>query len=292
MTADTIPVYALDEHDATAPFMVEYREGRDDSADRTGRVMRPHRHDYYGVSLVKQGSGVHSVDFTEYRIQPGTIIFMSPGQVHHVQRGADADNKNTQGIRIAFTAAFARNHPLLQPGAWETGHLQPGDAAFAQLWDMCMQLFEEYREQQSLGKRIMENYLDIVLSRIYRLLQQGAEQTLQPGSNAKMTRDFRSLVQQHFMEYRQPAAYAAMLHVSAGHLNDVVKAQTGKTASQWIAARVLLEAQRMLVHTHEPVKAIAALLQFNEVSYFYRFFKKLTQQTPEQFREQIREKYT
>jgi len=71
-----------------------------------------------------------------------------------------------------------------------------------------------------------------------------------------------------------------------------VKKQTGKSPSQLIADRVILEAKRLLVHTTDSVKEIAYLLNFNEATYFYRFFKKYTGQTPEHFRDEIRKKYS
>ena len=51
-----------------------------------------------------------------------------------------------------------------------------------------------------------------------------------------------------------------------------------------IRERILLEAKRLLVHSPQTVAEIAYQLNFEDTSYFGRFFKKHTGTTPEQFR--------
>jgi len=71
----------------------------------------------------------------------------------------------------------------------------------------------------------------------------------------------------------------------------VVKEQSGKPAIVHIHERLILEAKRLLYHTDQSIKEIAFNLGFEEASYFNKFFKRLTQQTPLQYRGTIREIY-
>lgn len=41
-----------------------------------------HLHGFYEIIWFQKGSGTHYVDFNQYAIAPGTIIFISPGQIH------------------------------------------------------------------------------------------------------------------------------------------------------------------------------------------------------------------
>ncbi|MEJ7664737.1 MAG: helix-turn-helix domain-containing protein [Hymenobacter sp.] len=94
-----------------------------------------------------------------------------------------------------------------------------------------------------------------------------------------------------FRELHGVGAYAALLHISAGHLSEVVKAQSGKPAIKHLHERLVLEAKRLLLYTPLALKEIAFDLGFSEASYFNRFFKRETGVTPAEYRATIRKMY-
>jgi AraC-like DNA-binding protein len=59
----------------------------------------------------------------------------------------------------------------------------------------------------------------------------------------------------------------------------------GKTLSDLINERVVLEAKRLFAYSSLTVNQVSARLDFSSSSYFIRFFKKHTGFTPEQFKE-------
>jgi AraC-like DNA-binding protein len=64
----------------------------------------------------------------------------------------------------------------------------------------------------------------------------------------------------------------------------VVKDVLGKTAGDIIRDRIAVEAKRLLTNAEMDVKEIAYDLNFEDPSYFTRFFRKNVGTTPEQFR--------
>jgi AraC family transcriptional activator of pobA len=95
---------------------------------------------------------------------------------------------------------------------------------------------------------------------------------------------FRILVDGHFWERLSLQRYAATLGVSKGHLNRMVRKQTGMTASNLVQERIVVEAKRMLTHMSTSILDIANSLGFKDPAYFARLFKKRTGQTPKQFK--------
>ena len=83
-----------------------------------------------------------------------------------------------------------------------------------------------------------------------------------------------------------------MLCISADYLNTLVKKQFGKTPSQMIQERSILEAKRLLLHSKMSCKEVAYALEFNDYSYFVKFFKKEIGISPTKFRKSIAEKYS
>ena len=93
-------------------------------------------------------------------------------------------------------------------------------------------------------------------------------------------REFGLLLNQHFRTHRSVQHYADLLHVSPNHLNALCRRQLGKTASALIQERVLVEARRLLRHTDATIGQVADALGFEDASYFGRYFRKHTGQTP------------
>jgi len=63
-----------------------------------------------------------------------------------------------------------------------------------------------------------------------------------------------------------------------------VKADRGKTVTQLIHDRIILEANRELVFSTKTVKTIAFELGFDDPAYFSRFYRKQKRETPAEFR--------
>ncbi len=78
--------------------------------------------------------------------------------------------------------------------------------------------------------------------------------------------------------------YAEQLGVSPNHLNKVVKAHTGRTASEWVQISRLNYAKYLLRDTNIPIIDVAARVGLFDQSYFSRFFKKHTGMSPLEYR--------
>jgi AraC-like DNA-binding protein len=59
---------------------------------------------------------------------------------------------------------------------------------------------------------------------------------------------------------------------------------TGKTSLQIIKAKLLLEIKRLLFHTNLSITEIANHFNFEDQSYFTKFFKRETGMTPLRYR--------
>jgi len=95
---------------------------------------------------------------------------------------------------------------------------------------------------------------------------------------------FRDLLEIGYRKNWPVAKYAKELHITTKTLNNIMKAETGKTTSTLINERIILEAKRQLCHTDAFVNEIGFYLGFHDPSYFVKFFKKHVKITPSQFR--------
>ncbi len=287
MDSHVIPTYSLQKGDKLeSPFraveMTLLKEGNYDYS-------HPHRHDYYEVFFFETGSGKHDIDFNTFNIESPCLHFVSPGQVHQVQRGPESF-----GQVLLFTADFyylhLANKDFLHELPFLNGNtirpiLNLAAHEAQEITDIIKQICKEYKEQNLYREEIIRSTLNLLLLTARRLFESRGETQAEETMESRLVRNLRRLVDSSFHSMHAVSAYANALHVTPGHLNDVTKQETGKTVSTLIQERIVLEAKRMLVHSDQSVKEIAYALGFDDPSYFTRFFRERAEEAPNTFRE-------
>ncbi|MCD1261489.1 methylphosphotriester-DNA--protein-cysteine methyltransferase family protein [Paenibacillus athensensis] len=79
---------------------------------------------------------------------------------------------------------------------------------------------------------------------------------------------------------------AALLNLSAFHLQRVFSRACGQSPAQYALELRIAEARRLLAHSKEPMAAIARQVGFRSASYFAAAFQRITGSTPSAYREQ------
>ncbi|WP_307818492.1 AraC family transcriptional regulator [Streptomyces sp. MBT62] len=97
-------------------------------------------------------------------------------------------------------------------------------------------------------------------------------------------RRYTAALERDFRTSHHVSDYAAALGYSPRTLTRATLAATGTTAKQYLDARVLLEAKRLLVHTDATAADISRALGFAEPTDFAKFFRKRERRTPLEFR--------
>jgi len=83
------------------------------------------------------------------------------------------------------------------------------------------------------------------------------------------------------------AYFADKANLSAGYFGDLIKKETGSTPKDLIALHIINVAKQRLASTNVDVAIIAYDLGFEYPAHFSRMFKRITGQSPSQFRSDI-----
>lgn len=286
--SEQLPVYSLQSFSSperrSQQFQVELFD-----ANRHFAVRYPHRHDFYEVLYLSKGSGFHVIDGNKYEIQPPCVFFMSPGQAHKLEFSNDIEgyififtaefyliNQNNQNRLIEFPFFFTirqDNPPLLLS--------KPEDIAF--LDTLFQKGIGEVANNENYSVELLRSVLDLILtfcSTIYTT----SEQQPAKGKGHIVVKKFLQLVEENYQFNLAVADYADKMALTPNHLTQTVTQLTGKTSSQIIKAKQILEIKRLLVHTNLNVTEIANQLNFPDQSYFAKFFKRETGLSPLQYR--------
>lgn len=294
-TLDTdtiIPKHALEADIITGNKMFAIKKADCSVSYSRDDFLVPHRKDYYFWAYVKQGANRHWIDMKPYSLAPNMFCFTVPHQVHLKEEA-----KPFTGTIIGFTEEFLaleentllRQLPIIQNP--DNGHqliLSDSDVLFIE--DTLEKIYQENQASNSWQHSMLMSYmrvLTIYLSRLYT--EQFSSKNAVP--DRALLKKYLTKIEEHYSEQHEVSSYADMLNISAGHLSEVVKEQSGKPAIAHIHERLILETKRLLFHTDQSVKEIAFRLGFEEASYFNRFFKRIVGDTPVAYRTIIREMY-
>lgn len=252
----------------------------------------PIKTQYYRASLVRAGSVKMDLGIETYRPGRDHIVFGFPGQVFSLYDKSDDFVVYYMLFREDFLPeALPLNekrgqYPFFSYAGIQSFQLEPEVAA--DLENLIFSINEEIKNRRHDSAQMIRLYLQLILAqanRSYEAQRLGKEETATSGN--ALFRRFVKLVGQHFLTLRRVSDYAKLLNISADHLNRTIKNHSEKTAGELIDAMILAEAKAYLLHTELSNAEIAYQLDFADPSHFNKFFKKLTQRTPVEFRDGV-----
>ncbi|MFT5821253.1 MAG: AraC family transcriptional activator of pobA [Crocinitomix sp.] len=250
-------------------------------------ITKPHKHDFYLIVLFTQGHGVHEIDFNAHPIKPGSLFLLRPGQTHHWEMSADIDGyiffHTPEFYNLLFPNRDIADYPVFNSN-YNSPLIELDNDQIDGYAQRFKQILVEYEARFWLKDQRISLLVDLIyvdLARIYR----AKHPTTNDDSIKKINRLLllEKHIDRYYKERKNAKDYADALNVSVKHLNKNVMAALGKTTSDLIHDRILLEAKRMLIHGKVSVQEIAYDLGYEDASYFSRFFKKKTGLSPSDF---------
>jgi len=249
-----------------------------------------HKHSFYHVMLFTVGAGTHTIDFKTFPVKPYQLYFMVPGQVHSWQFEGKVD-----GYVLNFSVSFLQSL-LLRPDYLEQFPFFNGsvDAAVIDLPENLQtrmkELFEILVDENETDARMSVDMVQTTMLQIFILAGRlSLDKTdANPSSyNYVLLKNFKKLIEDNYSKTRLPKDYAMMMFITPNHLNSLCKSSLGMSSGELIRNRVILEAKRLLINPVLTITEIAYKLNFEDNSYFSKFYKKQTGMTPEEFRKQL-----
>ena len=160
-----------------------------------------------------------------------------------------------------------------------------------QQWTALQEQLEAMRESPlfALQQLRTDHYIQqLLLDTLHRyaLHLQPDETMARSQSSSQVGYKFLILLNLHFTQHRNVQFYAQQLGLSTGHFTALVRTQTGRTPSAWIAIVTMTQARQLLRTTAMSIKEIASALGFPEQYTFRKFFKHHEGLSPKGFRQQ------
>jgi AraC-like DNA-binding protein len=249
-------------------------------------VNPPHRHTYYEVCWVEDGTGEFTVDGRTHPIGPGSLLFARPGVPHRIV------SRRAPGIRLAWVAFRLR----LAPDDGEMAALFGAFAGSARplahdAHDRVAALWAALRAigvgpalpgQRAAAAAVAEALLVALAQAGTEGLRPAAASV--PDTGAAAVRLVLRYVQDNLDRPLPVEELARHAHLSTRQLSRLFTIHVGQSPAGYVEHTRLDHAAALLVRTDLPIKRIAAAVGYGDVAGFTRAFTRRLGTPPGRFR--------
>lgn len=253
---------------------------------------KPYRSNYFGLGLCVSGSATLICNLDSYNIQANTVITMSPQVIKQWKNvSEDFETLSIFFTKVFFTKIFANQSYLEQFQFFNQNTKHVNQFSIAEITTLSL-IFKNiktyFNSSHPYQNEILGSYINILLFEYQTLFQQIHFKNIYPQTRSQqIAESFKKLIHMHFKQERSVQFYADKLFITPKYLTEILKQETGNTASEWINELLLLEAKVLLTNPQLQITQIAEALNFPDASTFGKFFKNLVYISPVQYRKML-----
>ncbi len=237
------------------------------------------------VMIIKQGHSTPIVNLLPMDLQAGDLLFI--GKNSTVVLEGYSDDVLAEGFSMSdelFRLAMGTAMPHSLDGHLRSFRLSLKPDEMEYITQLITLLYDTIR-QTDYNSRVFLSlasafwwYLDSLYS---SHVQANRQET---NRDQEVFGRFISLVNEHARTHHNLAFYADRLCLSLRYMGTLVKQVSGRSAKEWIDEALVTAIKVDLRHTTKPLKQIADEMEFPNMSFFSKFFKRMTGLTPMAYR--------
>ena len=265
--------------------------------NRMSAIEGVHCYGFYTLFLKETKGCIINYGQTQYDFDCETIVSLAPGQTieTHAVPGVPK-----HAIGVLFHPDFLsgttlekkmRDYSFFSYASNEALHLSADEV---QVVRNCMHIIEVELQHpiDRHSRGLIITNLELLLDYCMRFYER--QFVTRQELNKDALQRFDELLNEYINSGRTategiPAVkfFADCVHLSPNYFGDMVKAETGKSAQEYIALRLFENAKRQLTHSSLTIKQIALQTGFQYPQHFVRFFKRHAGVTPTEFRKKM-----
>ncbi|AYQ33595.1 AraC family transcriptional regulator [Runella sp. SP2] len=256
------------------------------------KLNKPYRSNYYGLGICVSGTATLVSNLDHYLVQPNSIVAMSPQVIKQWKNVSEDFETLTLFFTKAFFSKIFAHQNYLDQFQFFDQNAQHVNQFSADDTTTVLQLFQTIKSHinrsHAYQNEILASYFNILLLEYQILFEQlHFKNSYKKNRSQQLVETFKNLLNSHFQQQRSVQFYADKLFITPKYLTEILKQETGKTASEWINELLILEAKVLLSNPQLQILQVAEALHFPDASTFGKFFKNLSGTSPLQYRKTL-----
>ncbi len=247
----------------------------------------PHAHSYNSIMYVVSGSGTCTIEDAKHNLQADSVILLPNGLEHMLK---DQPRKNMTVFSIYFDSLTAETNKEI------CDYLFQGDEPFTvpvyyakKMRQTIRQILHEQKSKPASYHLAIRQHLAQMMLQLYRLqLNNKSQPHAKKDDSQTRAKETLDHISKNYFEMLSLPEAAKMAKLSQRQFSSMCKKITGKSFVQFVNTIRTERAVELLTNTEAPVAAIAFEVGYEELSTFYRAFKKLHKTTPLKYRDKYR----
>lgn len=239
--------------------------------------------------LCMEGEVEASINLNRFTVHANDFVTIMPGSIFLIHKVSGNLKIYFAGFSSGYIGKANLRHSSLNTLYITIGRplitLKPkGAQLLEQYLNFLINLYDFFDNVEN-RKTITPYLYDNIHAGIASMYRNNKEQnkTALPKSE-QLCKDFTQLVTQSYSQTRNVAWYAEKLGITHAHLCTIVKQVTGKTCVDIISQMVIMDAKSQLKSTNLSIQEISDSLNFANMSFFGKYFKRYVGMSPLEYR--------
>lgn len=248
-----------------------------------------HWHSYFEITCVLEGKGNYFVNGQEYTMEENDIIIFNNVEPH----GWKLIGGNMRLLVMIFSPEFVAEKisvfdteylkPFVERGSNFKNRVGREESVNAEIRTSIQEIYQEWNERrEGYPLMIKANVLRILtmLIRTYQDETKSGEMLREKKNAMKRLEQAFSYINEHYCEKITLDEVAASVYMSSNYFSSYFRKVTNISFSDYVTRMRLNHARELLREGRGSVTEIAMECGFNNISNFYRLYKKHIGKTP------------
>ncbi|MDR7369985.1 helix-turn-helix domain-containing protein [Flavobacterium aquidurense] len=253
------------------------------------------RSDYYSFTIVVKANGSFTVGDNKFELRPNHVVVACPDSFFKI---------DWTDMEKVYNITFQKSFILTYfPGGInnildfdvKNGYCCCLEEETMNYFEQtCLEIYAVAISGACYKEEIMANMALNLLFLVQLQQQNEISAKKVTEKNNKIIIDFRQNMENNFNELingncsvlMRIKEHAQMQNIDENYLCKIITSGTQKTVNEWINEKLIDEIKYLLKYSEKSMKDIAFLFCFNDLNYFYSFFKTQTHSAPGVYRKQ------